>query len=177
MMMQRSAELLLHSAASILASNERRSQMGTSAYLPAVSALTLAAVMAPTCFAQTQADLCYPSSTMCRNVKVTVQGSQVTVEPATVTFSGLGGPRVIVWYLDTPGYKFAAPPVAFPPEPWITRYQFEPDNVRACYWWKSGTTYVCHDRNYATLDVTYAIKVEALSGGSPATGSAKVVNN
>ena len=42
----------------------------------------------------------------CRNVKVTVQGNQISLDPATVTVTPRSPPVKIVWYLATPGYRF-----------------------------------------------------------------------
>lgn len=154
--------------------------MRKSAYLPAASVLALGAALAMPSFAQvyTVPEICSSNVAACRNVKVTVEGNQIKVDPATVTVTGRGAPVVIVWYLATPGYKLAGPsPVAIPADPVINRYQFTPDDRRFCYWWRSGTVYVCHDWNYATLDLSYAIKVDALSGSSPSPSSGRVINN
>jgi hypothetical protein len=149
--------------------------MEKSAYLPALSVFALAAI-APAAFAQVLADRCYPNAASCRNVRVTVQGNQVTLDPPTITVSGRGAPVVIVWYLATPGYTFATPgPVAFPAEPWINRYQFDTSDGRFCYWWQPGTAFVCQDRNYATLDTEYKVKVVGAGGSGEGTG--RVVNN
>jgi hypothetical protein len=123
-------------------------------------------------------EICYSNILACRNVKVTVEGNNIVVDPATVTVTGRDAPVVIVWYLATPGYKFASPsPVAIPADPAINRYQFMPSDDRFCYWWRTPTVYVCHDYNYATLNMGYTIKVDGMSGSSPSPGSGRIVNN
>jgi hypothetical protein len=90
--------------------------MKSSAFLPPVAVLAFTSGLAPGASAQALSvpDICYSDAASCRNVKVTVQGNQVAVDPASATVTGRATPVVIVWYMATPGYKFAASPVAFP---------------------------------------------------------------
>ena len=152
--------------------------MKKSSFLPAVSALALAAGFVPLAIAQTQILPCPPDTFTCRNVKVTVQGSQIVVDPAPVTVTGRTPPAVkIVWYLATPGYRFVDVtnnrPVNFPAA------YFMSDDPRFCYPWTSDTVYVCTDWNADAFayGTDYTLKVVPVSGGSPPTVTGRVVNN
>jgi len=153
----------------------------SSAFLSAISVLALAGGLTPGAIAQmiyTVPEICFANVSTCCNVKVTVEGTNVAIDPATVTVTGRESPVVIVWYLATPGYKFASPsPLAIPTDPALNRYQFMPNDDRFCYWWRSGTVYVCHDYNYATLDMNYTVKVDAMSGSSLPPANGRIVNN
>ena len=140
--------------------------------------LTFAAGLASTSSAQVYGvpDVCYSDAPSCRNVRVTVEGSKVVVEPASINITGRTTPITIVWYMASPGYKFAGP-VELPADPLITRNQFEPTDNRFCYWWRSETVYVCSDRNYANADVPYSVKVIGGSASSPLLTLGRVVNN
>jgi hypothetical protein len=148
--------------------------MKTFAFLPAVSVFALAAGSTSGAFAQA----CNPDGGNCRNVKVTVQGNQITLDPATVTITGRTAPAVkIVYYLATPGYRFVDQagdrPVNFP-----SGY-FMSNDPRFCYPWTSNTVYVCTDWNadgfpYGT---DYTLKVQAASGSNPSPATGRVVNN
>ena len=73
------------------------------AFLSAVSVSALAAGFTSAAFAQ----VCNPDGGNCRNVKVTVQGNQVVLDPPTLNVTGRASPAVkIVYYLATPGYTF-----------------------------------------------------------------------
>ena len=143
-------------------------------FLPAVSVFALAAGFTSVTFAQA----CNPDGGNCRNVKVTVQGNQVTLDPATLTVTPRASPAVkIVWYLATPGYRFVDQtgnrPVNFPAE------YFKSDDPRFCYPWTSDTVYVCTNWNADAFPwgTGYTIKVQPVSGGSPLSASGRVVNN
>jgi len=121
---------------------------------------------------------CAPDAMGCRNVKVTVQGNQISLDPATVTVTPRSPPVKIVWYLATPGYRFVDlandRPVNF-----AAQY-FMSNDPRFCYPWTSDTVYVCTDWNADPFPwgTDYTLKVQAISGGSsppPVTG--RVVNN
>ncbi len=149
------------------------------AFLPAVSAFALAAGLAPGVFAQApaQPDACYPNGA-CRNVKVTVEGDRVVLDPATVTVTGRAAPVKIVWYLATPGYRFVDQAGSRPVDvPGYTKGQFMSEDSRFCYPWRGSTVYACTDRNDETVDASYTIKVQAASGSNPAPATGKVVNN
>jgi hypothetical protein len=144
------------------------------AFLPAVSVFALAAGFTSGAFAQA----CGTDVFNCRNVKVTVEGNQVSIDPATVTVTGRAAPAVkIVWYLATPGYKFVDQagdrPVNFPAE------YFMSNDSRFCYMWTSNTVYVCTDWNadQFAYGTGYTLKVQAVSGASPSPASGRVVNN
>lgn len=154
--------------------------MKTFAFLPAVSVFALAAGFTPVTFAQAPAppEACYSENFACRNVKVTVEGNRIVVDPATVTVTGRASPVKIVWYLATPGYRFVDEPGSRPADiPGYTKGQFMSGDSRFCYIWRTGTVYVCTDRNDETVDASYTIKVQAASGSSPPPASGRVVNN
>ena len=72
---------------------------------------------------------------------MTVQGNQISIEPATVTVTGRTSPAVkIVWYLATPGYKFVDKAADF------TSAYFMSNDSRFCYPW-TDIAYVCTDWN------------------------------
>lgn len=149
-------------------------KMKKSALLPAVSVFALAAGFASGAFAQA----CSPDVFNCRNVKVTVQGNQVVIDPATVTVTGRAAPAVkIVWYLATPGYVFVDQtgnrPVDFPAQ------YFMSNDSRFCYSWMSPAVYVCTNWNADAFawGTDYTIKVVPVSGGSALSASGRVVNN
>jgi hypothetical protein len=150
-----------------------------SAIISAVSVLGVAAWFTPAAFGQA----CAPNAATCRNVKVTVEGNQIRVDPATVTVTGRAAPVKVVWYLATPGYTFAQPGGVTPVDlPAYTKGQFESTVPRAtdsrwCYPWQGATTYVCTDRNDDTVNVQYTLKVVAASGTSPAPVTMGVTNN
>jgi hypothetical protein len=144
------------------------------AFLPVVSVFALAAGFTSGAFAQA----CSPNDSNCRNVKVTVQGNQISLDPATVTVTGRAAPAVkIVWYLATPGYAFVDQtgdrPVNFPAA------YFMSNDSRFCYPWTSNTVYVCTDWNADAFayGTDYTLKVKAASGSSPPPASGRVVNN
>ena len=144
------------------------------AFLPAVSVFALAAGFTSVTFAQA----CNPDGGNCRNVKVTVQGNQVTLDPATLAVTPRASPAVkIVYYLATPGYRFVDQtgnrPVTFPAE------YFKSDDPRFCYMWTSDNTYVCTNWNADAFPwgTDYSIKVQPVSGGSPLSATGRVVNN
>ena len=144
--------------------------MNKSTLLSAVSLLALAAGFAPGVFAQA----CTPDAPDCRNIKVTVQGNQVVLEPATLTVTGRRAPAVkMVWYLATPGYMFVDRPVDFPAA------YFMSNDSRFCYSWMSPTVYVCTNWNADAFawGTDYTIKVVPVSGGSALSASGRVVNN
>lgn len=144
--------------------------MNTSTFLRAVSVFALAAGFTSGAFAQA----CNPDGGNCRNVKVTVQGNQVSLDPATITVTPRAAPAVkIVWYLATPGYKFVDQAVNFPAA------YFMSNDPRFCYPWTSDTVYVCTDWNADAFPwgTDYTLKVEAVSGGGPQTVTGRVVNN
>jgi hypothetical protein len=136
--------------------------------------------MAPEACAQTW-PACGDGVFNCRNVKVTVDGGRVSLDPATVTVTGRAPPAVkIVWYLVTPGYSFVdqpgGRPVHFPAE------YFMSNDPRFCYTYPSEKTalrYVCTDWNADAFawGTDYTITVVPASGGSPITASGRVVNN
>ena len=139
-------------------------------FLPAVSVFALAAGFASGAFAQA----CNPGVSNCVNVKVTVEGNKVSIDPATVTVTPRAKPAVkIVWYLATPGYTFVGETVNFPAA------YFMSNDPRFCYPWTSNTVYVCTDWNADAFPwcTDYTIKVQAVSGGSPFTATGSVVNN
>jgi len=124
------------------------------------------------------AQACNPDGGNCRNVKVTVQGNQISLEPATATVTPRASPAVkIVWYLATPGYRFVDQagnrPVNFPAE------YFKSDDSRFCYPWTSDTVYVCTNWNADAFPwgTDYTLKVQAVSGGAPLSVTGRVVNN
>jgi hypothetical protein len=144
------------------------------AFLPVASVFALAAGFTSGTFAQA----CNPDGGNCRNVKVTVQGNQVSLDPATLTVNPRAAPAVkIVWYLATPGYKFVDQgsdrPVNFPAA------YFMSNDPRFCYPWTSDNVYVCTDWNADAFayGTDYTLKVQPVSGGSPATVTGRVVNN
>jgi hypothetical protein len=144
--------------------------MKKSAFLPAVSVFALAAGFTSGAFAQA----CIPDGGNCRNVKVTVQGNQVSLDPATLTVTPRASPAVkIVWYLATPGYTFVDQAANFPAE------YFKSNDPRFCYPWTTNTVYVCTDWNADAFawGTDYTLKVQAVSGGSPLSASGRVVNN
>lgn len=153
--------------------------MTRSAILPALSVLAVAAWATPAAYGQA----CAPDIPTCRNVKVTVEGNNIVVNPSPVVITGRAAPVKIVWYLATPGYTFAQPGGVTPVDlPAYTKGQFESNVPRAndprwCYPWQGTTTYVCTDRNDDTVDVTYSIKVNAASGASPAPVTMRITNN
>jgi hypothetical protein len=139
-------------------------------FLPAVSVFALAAGFTTGSFAQ----VCNPDGGNCRNVKVTVQGSQVVLDPPTLTVTPRGAPAVkMVWYLATPGYIFPDQAANFPSE------YFKSNDPRFCYPWTTNTVYVCTNWNADAFPwgTDYTIKVQAVSGGSPLSASGRVVNN
>jgi hypothetical protein len=140
--------------------------------------VTFVAGLASTSSAQVSGvpDVCYSDAPSCRNIKVTVEGGKVVLDPASINIAGRTTPITIVWYLATPGYKFAGP-VELPADRVITRNQFEPADNRFCYWWRSETVYVCSDRNYANADVPYTVKVIGGSASSPLLALGRVLNN
>ena len=150
--------------------------MRKQAFVPTVSVLAVAAGFASASFAQTLP--CPPNEFTCRNVKVTVQGNQIVLDPSTVTVTGRTPPAVkIVWYLATPGYQFVDVannrPVNFPAA------YFMSNDPRFCYLWTSNTVYVCTNWNadpfpYGT---DYTLKVVGVSGASPSPVTGRVVNN
>jgi len=151
--------------------------MKKSAFLPAAPVLALAAGLAQPTFAQL-GPACGPQTPDCRNIKVTVQGNQVVLDPATLTVTGRRPPAVkMVWYLATPGYTFVDlpgnRPVNFPAA------YFMSDDSRFCYPWTSPTVYVCTNWNADAFayGTDYTIKVTPVSGGSPLTATGRVVNN
>ncbi len=138
-------------------------------FLPAVSVFTLAAGFTSGAFAQ----VCNPDTFNCRNVKVTVEGNKISIEPATVTVTGRASPAVkIVWYLATPGYKFVDKAADFP-----SAY-FMSNDSRFCYPW-TDVAYVCTDWNADAFPwgADYTLKVQAVSGASPSPTTGRVVNN
>jgi hypothetical protein len=144
------------------------------AFLPTVSVFALAAGFAGGALGQA----CSPDAVNCLNVKVTVQGNQISLDPATVTVTPRAAPAVkIVWYLATPGYRFVDQtgdrPVNFPAA------YFMSNDARFCYPWTSNTVYVCTDWNADTFawGTDYTLKVQAVSGASPSPASGRVVNN
>lgn len=148
------------------------------AFVPVVSAFALAAGIAPGALAQalTPPEVCYPNYA-CRNVKVTVEGGKVVLDPATVTVTGRTSPVKILWYMATPGYKFADAAGSRPVDvPGYTKGQFMSDDSRFCYIWRTDY-YVCTDRNDETVEANYTIKVQAASGSPPAPASGRVINN
>jgi len=139
------------------------------AFLPAVSVFAIAAGFTSGAFAQA----CNPDVFNCRNVRVTVQGSQISIEPATVTVTGRAAPAVkIVWYLATPGYKFVDKAVNFPAA------YFMSNDSRFCYPW-GDTAYVCTNWNADPFPwgTDYTLNVQAVSGASPSPATGRVVNN
>lgn len=139
------------------------------AFLPAVSVFAIAAGFTSGAFAQA----CSPDVFNCRNVRVTVQGNQISVDPVTVTVSGRQAPAVkIVWYLTTPGYKFVAKAAHFP------AVYFMSDDSRFCYPW-TDTAYVCTNWNADPFPwgTDYTLNVQAISGASPSPVTGQVVNN
>lgn len=153
--------------------------MKRSLLVTAVSALGFAAWMAPEAFAQSSGPPCGVGVFNCRNVKVTVDGGRVSLDPATVTVTGRQPPAVkIVWYLATPGYRFVDKPgdrpVHFPAE------YFMSNDPRFCYTWMFETfNYVCTDWNADAFawGTDYTLKVVPVSGGSPLTVTGRVVND
>ncbi len=148
--------------------------MKKSAFLPAVSVFALAAGFTSVAFAQ----VCNPDALNCRNVKVTVQGNQVTLDPPTLNVTGRASPAVkIVYNLMTPGYMFVDQagnrPVNFP-----SGY-FMSNDPRFCYPWMSNTVYVCTNWNADAFPwgTDYTLKVVPTSGGSPLSATGRVVNN
>jgi len=144
------------------------------AFLPAVSVFALAAGFATGAFAQ----VCGPNNPNCRDVKVTVQGNQVILDPTTTTVTGRTAPSVkIAYYIATPGYVFVDQasdrPVNFPAA------YFMSNDPRFCYMWTSNTVYVCTDWNADAFayGTDYSLKVQAVSGSSPASTVGRVVNN
>jgi len=144
------------------------------ALLSAISVSALATGFTSGVFAQA----CNPDGGNCRNVKVTVQGNQISLEPATATVTPRASPAVkIVWYLATPGYRFVDQagnrPVNFPAE------YFKSDDSRFCYPWTSDTVYVCTNWNADAFPwgTDYTLKVQAVSGGAPLSVTGRVVNN
>ena len=137
-------------------------------FLSAVSVFALAVGFTSGAFAQA----CNPGDSNCLNVKVTVQGGQVSIEPATITVTPRAKPAVkIVWYVATPGYTFADQAVNFPAA------YFMSTDKRFCYLWTSSTAYVCTDWNADAFPwgTDYTIKVQG--SGGPLTGTGRVVNN
>ena len=167
-----------------------RTEMTKTALLSALSALAIAGGFASGAFAQTAAP-CTAGAFNCRNVAVTVQGNQVSLDPAVLTVTGRQAPAVkIVWYLATPGYRFvdsydpssAMPgtpvaagtrPASFPPSYFMT------EDPRFCYMWASNQTYICTNWNGDAFPwgVDYTLRVVPASGGSPLTANGRVVNN
>ncbi len=148
--------------------------MKKSTFLPAVSVFAIAAGFTSGAFAQA----CNPDGGNCRNIKVTVQGNQVLLDPATITVTPRAGPAVkMVWYLATPGYVFVDQtgnrPVNFPAA------YFMSNDSRFCYPWTSGATYLCTNWNADAFPwgTDYTLKVQAVSGGAPLSASGRVVNN
>lgn len=144
--------------------------MSKPAFLPAVSVLALAAGFTSAAFAQA----CNPDGGNCRNVKVTVQNNQVSLDPATITVTPRASPAVkIVWYLETPGYTFVDQAANFPAE------YFKSNDPRFCYPWTTNSVYVCTDWNADAFPwgTGYTLKVQAVSGGSPLSATGRVVNN
>ena len=144
------------------------------AFLSAVSVSALAAGITSAAFAQ----VCNPDGGNCRNVKVTVQGNQVVLDPPTLNVTGRASPAVkIVYYLATPGYTFVDQPgnrpVNFP-----SGY-FMSNDPRFCYPWTSNTVYVCTNWNADAFPwgTDYTLKVQAASGSSPSPVTGRVVNN
>ena len=149
--------------------------MKKSAFLPLAPLLALAATFAQPTFAQL-GPACAPETPDCRNIKVTVQGNQVVLDPATLTVTGRRPPAVkMVWYLATPGYTFVDlpgnRPVNFPAA------YFMSDDSRFCYMWLNDQVYISTDWNADPLDVNYTLRVMPASGGSPVTVTGRVVNN
>ncbi len=143
-------------------------------FLPAVSVFAVAAVFTSGACAQA----CGPSNPNCRDVKVTVQGNQVVLDPSTVTVTGRTAPAVkIVYYLATPGYVFvdqsANRPVNFPAA------YFMSNDPRFCYMWTNNTTYVCTDWNADAFSwgTDYKLQVVPTSGGGALSTTGRVVNN
>ncbi len=139
------------------------------AFLPAVSVFAFAAGFTSGAFAQA----CNPDGGNCRNIKVTVQGNQVSIDPATIAVTPRAGPAVkMVWYLATPGYVFVDKAADFPAE------YFKSNDPRFCYPW-TNTAYVCTNWNADAFPwgTGYTLKVQAVSGGSPLSASGRVVNN
>ena len=152
--------------------------MKESAFLSAVSVVALAAGFTPGTFAQALAPACAPDAPDCRSIRVTVQGNQVVIDPATPTVTARRPPAVkIVWYLATPGYKFVDLSgdrlVNFPAA------YFMSNDSRFCYPWTSDTVYVCTNWNADTFayGTDYTLKVTAVSGGSPPPVTGRVINN
>ena len=144
--------------------------MKKSAFLSAVSVLALGATFSPETFAQA----CNPEGPFCRNIRVTVQGNQVVIDPATLTVTGRSPPAVkMVWYIATPGYTFVDQSVNFPAQ------YFMSNDSRFCYLWTSNTVYVCTNWNADAFawGTDYTLKVTAVSGGSPPAATGRVVNN
>ncbi len=148
--------------------------MNKIAFLPAISVFALAAGFTSGAFAQA----CVPDGGNCRNIKVTVQGNQVVLEPATITVTPRAAPAVkMVWYLATPGYQFVDAsgnrPVHFPAA------YFMSDDSRFCYPWTTNSTYVCTNWNADSFawGTDYTLKVQAVSGGAPLSATGRVVNN
>jgi len=148
--------------------------MKNSVFLSTVSVFALATGFA----AGASAQACDPGAFNCRNVRVTVQGNQLSLDPATVTVTGRQPPAVkIVWYLATPGYVFVDQsgnrPVDFPAA------YFMSNDPRFCYLWTSNTAYVCTNWNADAFPygTDYSIRVQPVSGGSPLSASGRVVNN
>jgi len=147
-----------------------------SVFLPAVSTLVFAAAFSADAFAQASGPPCGQNVFDCRNVKVTVQGNQISLDPAVLMVSGRQAPAVkIVWYLATPGYKFVDAPGSRPAS--FTAAYFMSDDSRFCYMWLNDQVYICTDWNADPLDVNYTLRVMPASGGSPVTVTGRVVNN
>jgi hypothetical protein len=139
------------------------------AFLPAASIVVIAAGFTSGAFAQA----CNPDGGNCRNIKVTVQGGQVSIDPATITVTPRAAPAVkMVWYLATPGYKFVDKAADFPAA------YFMSNDSRFCYPW-SDTAYVCTNWNADAFPwgTDYTLKVQAVSGASPSPATGRVVNN
>lgn len=148
--------------------------MYSSAFLSSVSVFALAAAFSSPALAQA----CNPDGGNCRNVKVTVQNNQVTLDPATIMVTPRASPAVkIVWYLATPGYRFVDQagnrPVHFSAE------YFKSDDARFCYPWTSDAVYLCTNWNADAFPwgTDYTLKVQPTSGGSPLSVTGRVVNN
>jgi hypothetical protein len=137
-------------------------------FLPAVSVFALAAGFTSGAFAQA----CNPGVPNCVNVKVTVEGNKVSLDPATVTVTPRAKPAVkIVWYLATPGYvrqRDGQLPAAY----------FMSNDPRFCYPWTitpftlapTGTPMRFHG---APTTRSRCRRCR----GSPLTATGRVVNN
>jgi hypothetical protein len=98
-------------------------------------------------------------------VKVTIQAGTIVVDLPTVEVTGRGGPHWIVWYVETPGYKFANQagdrPIMFKTD---TNGQFDPEDYKRCYGfnnaqWSNDRVFACIDMNSQSGTFRYGIKV------------------